>query len=272
MDDIRRPQEFERRDYSTPQHRPAPSAPRQIPISEPSVQTQPQQPAPQYQPAPVTHQPPSQVQPRYQEPSYQQFEESAYHRPPVQEEPVYAQPAAQPAPLHPQAPAETKKKRGVKPLIIAVSGIFAISLFGAGYLYKSSGSADGIPNKIIKQVDYTLYFPSPMPAGYTYMKDTATFQIGQVYFKFSDGKKRVTVKEEPMTDPKPNLDLLQGYEKMDTPFGKAAVGMTFGHPTAIVVTHSTVITMNTIGGVTKDELKTAISNLQNIGQNSDRGK
>jgi hypothetical protein len=260
-----------------PQHRPGPPAqPRPIPISEPDNPA----PQPQHRPhhtpphqphhvQPAPHHPHHTIHPHHQQPT--QHEPAAYSRPPVHEQPI-PQPIHQASLAHHQVPAAAKRKRGVKPFIIIISAIFALSLFVAGYLYKSSGSADGIPAKIVKQVDYTLYFPSPMPPGYTYMKDTATFQIGQVFYKFSKGQKRVTVKEEPMSDPKPNLDLLQGYDKFDAPIGRAAIGMTFGHPTAIVVTHTTVITMNTIGGVTQDELKTAIANLQNIGQNSDREK
>lgn len=107
-----------------------------------------------------------------------------------------------------------------------------------------------------------------MPAGYTYMKDTATFQIGQVYYKFSDGRKRVTVKEEPIADTKPNLNLLAGFTQFDSPIGKAAIGTSVGQPTAVIVTNTTVITMNTFGGVSQNDLRTAINNLKNIGQPS----
>jgi hypothetical protein len=149
----------------------------------------------------------------------------------------------------------------------------ATAIFGAGYLLKSSSgdSAEkGIPDSITRQVNFTLYFPSPMPGGYTYMKDTATFQIGQVFYKFADGKKRVTVKEEPLPNPKPDLNLYSGFDHFDTTVGKAVVGKNVGQSTAVVVTPTTVITMNTIGGVSPDELKTAINNLKNIGQNTDK--
>lgn len=141
-------------------------------------------------------------------------------------------------------------------------------LFALGYFLKGSSASDGIPAKITKQANYDLYFPSPMPAGYTYMKDTATFQIGQVYYKFSDGRKRVTVKEEPIADTKPNLNLLAGFTQFDSPIGKAAIGTSVGQPTAVIVTNTTVITMNTFGGVSQNDLRTAINNLKNIGQPS----
>lgn len=99
------------------------------------------------------------------------------------------------------------------------------------------------------------------------MKDTATFQIGQVYYKFSNGKKRVTVTEQPMPSQKPDLSLLHGYIQFDSPVGQAAVGNNLGESQAVVLTPTTVITMNSIGGVSTDELRTAVSNLKNIGQN-----
>jgi hypothetical protein len=145
-------------------------------------------------------------------------------------------------------------------------------LFGAGYLLRpsSDAAAKGIPPAIVQQVSYNLYFPAPMPHGYSYMKDTATFQIGQVFYKFSNGKKRVTVKEEPMPDPKPDLNLLAGYDQIDVPIGHAAIGTSLGEPNAVVLAGTTVITFNGSGGVTTDELKTAINNLKLIGKNTDK--
>jgi hypothetical protein len=140
------------------------------------------------------------------------------------------------------------------------------AIFGAGYLLRGSDNSKGIPASITRQVNYDLYFPSPMPSGYVYMKNTATFQIGQVYYKFASGKKRVTVVEQPIPDPKPDLNLMQGYDQFDTSVGKAAIGTNLGETQAVVVTPTTVITMNTIGGVTKDELRSAVSNLKDIGQ------
>jgi len=139
-------------------------------------------------------------------------------------------------------------------------------------MLKSSSSADGLPPKIAKQVKYNLYFPSPMPPGYVYMKDSATFQIGQVFYKFSNGKKRVTVREEPLTDTRPNLSLFAGFSKINSPIGEGVLGMVYGEPQAVIVTDTTVITMNAANGVSKTEMQTAISNLKNIGQNPDAKK
>lgn len=173
----------------------------------------------------------------------------------------------QPRPHHPPAVQAKKFKPNRKLLTLSAAGLLAIAaIFGAGYLLRGSDNSKGIPASITRQVNYDLYFPSPMPGGYVYMKNTATFQIGQVYYKFASGKKRVTVVEQPIPDPKPNLNLMQGYEQFDTPIGKAAIGVNLGETQAVVVTPTTVITMNTIGGVTKDELRSAVSNLKDIGQ------
>lgn len=108
-----------------------------------------------------------------------------------------------------------------------------------------------------------------MPSGYGYMKDTATFQIGEVFFKFSNGKKKVTVKEEATPDPAPNLSLYTGYNQYDLPIGKAVIGKSLGEPVAIVLTTHTVITLNGVGGTTPDDLLSAAKNLQIIGQSTD---
>jgi hypothetical protein len=80
----------------------------------------------------------------------------------------------------------------------------------------------------------------------------------------------VTVNEQPLPETKPDLNLLAGYTQFDSPAGKAAIGMDLGEPAAVVVTPTTVITMHCVGGVSKDDLKTAVNNLKNIGQKADQ--
>lgn len=260
MDDIRRPHPTPRGDYSVGSHVPHRPAPRPRPANF-TVQPQPlpaqrHQPVPLHHPAPATHIPVgghSHLRPA------PHTHRSTYHRPPVE----------QPAPALGPRP-KVRHKLGSK--LFAVGACIGVAglMFGAGYSLKSSSDSKSLPAKVTQQADYTVYFPSPMPPSYSYMKDTATFQIGQVFYKFSNGSKRVTVKEEPLPKPAPDLSLLAGYRQFTAPVGKAALGSSFGQPTAVVVTRSTVITLNGTGGVTADELKTAINNLKNIGQSSER--
>jgi hypothetical protein len=248
MDDIRRPQHLKRRDYSIPTERP-PAAP-PLPNPQPAHTRTPHH-APAQPPTPNVH--------------------PHYH--PAQVEYQQPQPSAEHNHTHPKAAAPARKKRRLSAKIITITAgilLAALAIFGAGYLLKGSSDSNTIPATITRQVNYDLYFPSPMPGGYTYMKDTATFQIGQVYYKFANGKKRVTVNEQPLPETKPDLNLLAGYTQFDSPAGKAAIGMDLGEPAAVVVTPTTVITMHCVGGVSKDDLKTAINNLKNIGQKADQ--
>jgi hypothetical protein len=190
-------------------------------------------------------------------------------------EPAAAPPAPTPSyhqsqpsqPLRHQPPVHHLKRRNLKPIIIIALPLIAAGIFVAGYSLKSSSNSGTVPSSVTNQAKFNVYFPSPMPSGYSYMKDTATFQIGEVFYKFGDGKKRITVKEEPASQTKPDLKLLSGYTQFSSPSGPAAIGSSFGQPIAVVVTPNTVITMNSSGSVSADELKTAVSNLKSIGPN-----
>jgi hypothetical protein len=247
MDDIRRPHQPQRRDYALPAGRPPAPQPHHRPHPAPAHQSG-------YRPQLA------------QAPEYQPH----YPQPPVP--PAHHQPLQPAAAHHPAAPQKTKtSKRFGSKLSIAAGGLIAaVAIFGAGYLLKGTGPQDTIPSSITRQVNYSLYFPSPMPPGYTYMKQTATFEIGDVFYKFSNGTKRVTVKEEPLNGNKPDLSLLAGYARFDLPFGQAAIGTSIGQPAAVVVTNSTVISLNGVGGVTQNDLKAAINNFKNIGQNTQK--
>ncbi|MBX4190532.1 hypothetical protein KW794_00390, partial [Candidatus Saccharibacteria bacterium] len=186
MDDIRRPQHLKRRDYSIPANRP---------VAPPH----------RHEPHHASHQPAAHHRDQHQELTannqYSQPKPQTFQ--PQPEVPTYHQPSHQ---AHHQTAsathAPTKRFRLSGKSISVAMGVLiaAAAIFGAGYLLKGSNDSKGIPASIARQVNYDLYFPSPMPSGYIYMKDTATFQIGQVFYKFANGKKRVTVNEQPMPD------------------------------------------------------------------------
>jgi hypothetical protein len=267
MDDIRRPHQPQRRDYTAPVHRQPPEHVTDLrPPAQPEHQPthQPQQ---HQHPRPNHHQPPHH-QPQHHEPTQPAAQPAPAHQPsyaPSQ----HHQPASheQPRSADHQPAVHKKSRRGLKLAIIILIPFIAAGLFAAGYSLKSTKDSNGIPPAIVKQANFDLYFPSPMPNGYIYMQDTATFQIGQVFYKFSNGKKRVTVNEQPAGQKKPDLSQLPGYTQFDSPVGKAAFGTTLGEPTAVVVAGNTVITMNSVGGVSQQELQTAINSFKNIGQN-----
>jgi hypothetical protein len=240
MDDIRRPQPPAGQDNAGPYYGPF----------QPGANPPPT--APEPTPPPMPRQPlQDTAQPVY--PDYANSAPAQQYRP---------QPPAAPS----QPPLKTKKR--AKALTISAGALLAAAaIFGAGWMLKGSGPSNTIPANIARQANFNLYFPAPMPAGYTYMKDTATFQIGQVYYKFADGNKRVTVNEQPMPPQKPDLSLMSGYSIYDSPVGKVAVGESLGEATAVVLAPATVITFHSVGSVSQAELKTAISNLKNIGQN-----
>lgn len=225
------PRQPQRRDFSRPAERPL-------------YRPQPPQSPIDYQSPPT----PAAAQPPQPEP----FRPAAYQRPDVM-------PTAQPKP--------GRRFSGKKLSLAAGAVLAAAAIFGAGWLLKGSDSSKTIPASITRQVNFSLYFPSPMPAGFTYMKDTATFQIGQVYYKFADGTKRVTVSEQPMPQKRPDLSLMSGYRIYSSPLGQAAIGTSFGQAAAVVLTKTTVITMNSVGNVSTQQLQTAINNLKLIGQN-----
>jgi hypothetical protein len=252
MDDIRRPQHLKRRDYTAPSGRPAAPSPPHHPPNHPSPHHQPH--TPQQSPHHFSN---HNAQPAAPAPIY-----------PAHEPLVHPHQDQSPQAVAAPAPAQSRSRNKISKKLTIVIAILlaAAAIFGAGYLLKGSNDSNGIPASITRQVNYDLYFPSPMPPGYIYMKDTATFQIGQVFYKFANGKKRVTVNEQPMPETKPNLNLLAGYTQFQSAVGKAAIGTSVGEPTAVVLTPTTIITMHCIGGVSQDDLKTAIGNLKNIGQ------
>lgn len=243
MDDIRPPRrDLERRDYTMPERRPEEHRPH--PVHHPA----------HHEPANLQTSPPPQPSPPYHHSLAKPSAHPSFHHTVSQHQ------------MH--APKRWRPRLAMRYVAVAAALIISIGLFTAGYVFKTNTPDKTIPVAVVKKANFDVFFPSPMPSGYIYVSKTATFQIGDVFYRFADGLKSVTVREEPLPAKKPNLALYKGYTVFNAGAGQAALGTSFGQPVAVIVTPTTVITMNTSGGVSVDELKTAISNLHNIGSSS----
>lgn len=236
MDDIRRPYCGERRDYAIPSHRPAP---------RPATPSQP----PHHQ---VHHpQPLSAPTPTY--------------RPIPQPAPVHHQPQHQ-AP-HQVHHAQPKAARRLPALRLNKQIVLATVLAGAaiigGYLMlRPEKQKVFTPASLAKQASFSFYYPSPLPSGYSYVNNINAFQDDQTYYMIGNGSKHIIVHEQAASGRKLDTQSLSNPVAYTAAGGQAALGNVAGQPAGLVLTGSTLVTINTTGDVPPADLATMINNLR----------
>jgi len=245
MEDIRRPYRGQRRDYALP-------ANRQPNINSTDLRPPtPAQPAhqPQHHSHPAAHHAATTAQPAYHPP--------AYHPQPHHHQP---QPHAQyPVPHH------TRQRRLSLSLswpVIAAIILALIALVGGFMLLKPKTKPTVTPTQLAAQASFSFYYPAPPPTGYVYDKQISTFENGQAYYLLANGKKHIIVHEQAANTNQLDLSILATPKTFTTSSGQAAVGVTAGEASGILLTSSTLVDLNSTGSVPQSDIEAVINNLR----------
>ena len=147
-----------------------------------------------------------------------------------------------------------KRRRTTKTRIIVLSILLVVSLelAGGGLYYYRQRSDWPIPKTVRSQVQFPIYYPSPMPNGYIYQKGSAKVQDGILFYKIASGNRVIVISEQAIPVAPPDLNNLIGFKKLVTLAGNAAVGSNNGQPIAIVLSNTTLIDINGSKNVPND--------------------
>jgi hypothetical protein len=252
MDDIRRP-DPQRRDYSLPRANYTPSAnPSALPAVQPEAQAPPQ--PIQMAPAPAAPVP--------QPPITPVISDSSPDYTPAPPQDVVRTPYQAPAPQPQPAPQPRAKVVHFFPYKYVAAAVAVLLILGAaGYFVSRPAKKTGLSaDQLAKKSAFSFYYPQPVPSGYTYITEQNAFQDGQAYFMIGKGNKHIVFHEQ--TGSQLAAASLSKPVTIQTPGGKAVVGMVAGQPAAKVLAGSTLISVNTTGGVSQDDVKTAVQSLK----------
>ena len=132
-----------------------------------------------------------------------------------------------------------------------------------GYLLLKPDKAKTFTSaSLAKQAGFGFYYPSPLPAGYSYVNNFNAFQDGQAYYMLGSGNKHIIVREQPSHGSTLKLSSLTNPITFQAAGGKAAAGDVTGQPAGLVLAGSTLISLNSTGAVKPAELTAVINNLK----------
>ena len=136
--------------------------------------------------------------------------------------------------------------------VISILLVVSLGLAGGGLYYYHQRSDWPIPKTVRSQIQFPIYYPSPMPNGYNYQKGFAKVQNGILFYKITSGNRIIVISEQAIPNAPPDLNNLIGFKKLVTLAGTAAVGSNNGQPIAIVLSNTTLIDINGSKNVPND--------------------
>ena len=142
-----------------------------------------------------------------------------------------------------------------KKIIAVIIGAVCTGILIYFYIAWRQSIPTPLPTDAVSSLNFEVYYPSRIPSGYSYKKNSATSHNGVLFFKFVNGKKIITVTEQAV--PPKSLDVYKiagGYTALKISIGKAGLGTSVGWPSVIIITDSTLINITSSQGVTKDQV------------------
>jgi hypothetical protein len=136
-------------------------------------------------------------------------------------------------------------------MLLSLAAVIVCLGIGLGVFLLVSDSQP-IPKNIQKSVSFSLYYPSSLPKGYTHKTNSSRQETGIVFYNFVNDKRTISVSQQALSSNPPSLEALAGFTKLEVPAGKAAVGANSGSPTVIILTNTSIITINGSVGTPQD--------------------
>jgi hypothetical protein len=142
--------------------------------------------------------------------------------------------------------------------VFVVAIAFGITLF---YVRKQG---EIIPGKFVAQSGYPLYAPTPLPQGYAVDKKTLKYENGITFYNITDGQKQLVVTEQAVPQHPPDLNSFPGFKKFSTLAGDAIIGSNMGHPTVILMTNTTLVSITGSKETPKDVVIKAAQGMSSL--------
>jgi hypothetical protein len=147
----------------------------------------------------------------------------------------------------------------------------AIVIGGLGWMYHNRNSGQ-LPSSLKKSVNFAVYYPSALPAGYSLDKKSSAVDKGILFYSLSNNDKKISISEQAVPKIPPDLNAIQkvntSFKKIDTPAGQAIIGLdpTSQVPVAVIETNTTLVNVSGSEGTPSDVINKLAQSLTSLPQ------
>jgi hypothetical protein len=155
-----------------------------------------------------------------------------------------------------------KKVSKKKPAIIFAALLLIAAAF---FLIFNGKNNNPLPESIIKQSNFAVYYPTSLPKGYVLDKNSAAYDNQILFFSISNGDRKISISEQAPPKNPPDFDVIQkgntSFKKLDVTGGQAIYGVSQQTPAAILVTNTTLINVSGSNNVPLDNVSKLIQSM-----------
>lgn len=132
------------------------------------------------------------------------------------------------------------------------------------YLHRAAKPDNPIQESLLANLTYDVYYPRSLPSQYSFKPESASLDLGILFFKISWQDKEILFIQQPRPESDLGLQTAVGLDKIDTPLGLAYVGKNNASPIAVLATDKTLINITGTSDVPADVINGIVKNLVKI--------
>lgn len=157
------------------------------------------------------------------------------------------------------------KKSHKKIFILLFLAILALGIGIFVYYYANSNKSPF--DKYENTIGFQLYYPTTLPNEYILDNESIRNNSGVLFFTLKKSDNSIVVSQQKAPDTPPDFDKLKeslNFKDIDTEIGDAVSGLNAEKPTAILVTNTTLITVNGSKDVPSDVVIDLVKNMRSL--------
>lgn len=143
---------------------------------------------------------------------------------------------------------------------VALVGLAVIVGIAVGHVLTKPAS-NPLPKSLQQEAKFPVYYPHSSVGKYKYVADSGNYVGGKLTYNLGAGAPVIRITEQALTVKAPDLHKLQGFSVFQTPAGQAAVGASGNVLNGILITDKTLIILNGLSGVNRQDFTRTISSL-----------
>jgi len=143
--------------------------------------------------------------------------------------------------------------------------LLLLALIGGGFFYIVHGKPKAhspLPPSLIASSSFPIYYPNPVPEGYTFAPNSVSSDSGTIFCKLKNGDREILIIQQANPNSNLMLDSTVGLDPIDTPNGKAYVGKNKASPVGIIQTKSTLVNITGSADVPSDVINSIMRDLK----------
>lgn len=162
-------------------------------------------------------------------------------------------------------PHKPRRSRAYIYLALLVPALALPAYLGWTYLRQSDRD---LPQSVIAKAPFAVYYPEQLPSPYELDKKSAVSSNGILFYKLSSNGKEVTVSQQQMPNPRPDTkaikDMNSSFKDISTPSGEAIAGVSADKAVGILLTNTTLVTINGTKDVPQDVIAEITESMRSI--------